>query len=347
VSNCKSREGEGSENWNPQQTITIYLESRPHKFLNEWVNFEDKSHLWCKEFISEISNWDATVRSDNRIKFDSTIKSNSEIVQTACILAGYRSTYTEFEDNRSVKFNNVHSISILKNRSYVGGQVITKEYVDYNGRVYCVTVPNGAIVIKRNEQVMISGNSGVPADILCGDPYSNDPLIQKGSVEALWDLFGGTINDKGYKVLDPHIGIIYGEAITPEVLNEIFTRLEVKGFSSENVVVGVGSYGIGHHTRDTFGMAIKATYTIVDGKETFIFKDPKTDTSKMKKSQTGKVAVFESEGKLIWQDHLFQYQKDELAGIDLLQEIFVDGKLLRDQTLQDIRSRANASYCKM
>jgi nicotinamide phosphoribosyltransferase len=202
-------------------------------------------------------------------------------------------------------------------------------------------------IMKRDGKVVIRADSGVPADILCGDPYSNDPLIQKGSVEALWDLFGGTINDKGYKVLDPHIGIIYGEAITPEVLKEIFTRLEVKGFSCENVVVGVGSYGIGHHTRDTFGMAIKATYTIVDGKETFIFKDPKTDTSKMKKSQTGKVAVFESEGKLIWQDHLFQYQKDELAGIDLLQEIFVDGKLLRDQTLQDIRSRANASYCKM
>ena len=67
----------------------------------------------------------------------------------------------------------------------------------------------------------------------------SDPSI-KGAIEILWDIFGGTINNKGYKVLDPHIGLIYGDSITIDRANEICKRLEAKGFASSNVVFGIG-----------------------------------------------------------------------------------------------------------
>lgn len=63
----------------------------------------------------------------------------------------------------------------------------------------------------------------------------------KGSIQVLWELFGGTINEKGYKTLDQHIGLIYGDSITLERAEEILSRLEAKGFSADNVVFGIGS----------------------------------------------------------------------------------------------------------
>lgn len=79
---------------------------------------------------------------------------------------------------------------------------------------------------------------------------------QKGVIELLWDIFGGTINDQGYKVLDPHIGAIYGDSITMERAIQICERLKAKGFASTNVVLGIGSFTYQYNTRDTFGSII-------------------------------------------------------------------------------------------
>lgn len=81
-----------------------------------------------------------------------------------------------------------------------------------------------------------------------------------GVVECLWETFDGTVSDKGYKVLDSHIGTIYGDSITLDRAREICERLKQKGFASINWVAGVGSYTYQYVTRDTFGFAMKATY---------------------------------------------------------------------------------------
>lgn len=61
--------------------------------------------------------------------------------------------------------------------------------------------------------------------------------VAKGTVEVLWDIFGGTVNSKGYKVLDPHIRAIYGDSITQQRQEMIYKILELKGFSVENVAL--------------------------------------------------------------------------------------------------------------
>lgn len=76
---------------------------------------------------------------------------------------------------------------------------------------------------------------------------------QKGTFQMLWETFGGTINDKGYKVLDPHIGLIYGDSITLERQAKILHLLERKGFTADNLVLGIGSFTYEYVTRDTYG----------------------------------------------------------------------------------------------
>jgi nicotinamide phosphoribosyltransferase len=185
-------------------------------------------------------------------------------------------------------------------------------------------------------KVVIRPDSGDPVLIVCGDPQGKTELERKGAVEALWDIFGGTVTDKGYKLLDSHIGLIYGDAITPNRAKEIVDRLAAKGFASINVVFGIGSYTYQYNTRDTFGFAIKSTACVINGQEKQIFKDPKTDDG-TKKSQKGKVMVWrDPNGKVQFQDGL-SLAHDLSA--DLLQPIFKDGKLLNEQTFAQIRER--------
>lgn len=301
-----------------------------------WVDTSDLCSDWSKDFIEELSYWDATRRSDTRFKFDTTVKEVIDKVELIALSAGYGVLISRREDKRKECFSDVYTAHILKNNE-LGGQSQQKEKVEYDGNVYCVQVPTGRLIVKRNDCVMVCGNSGDPVKIICGDRNSTEGLVRKGSVECLWDIFGGHINNKGYKVLNPHIGLIYGDAITPERAEEIFKQLEAKGFSAENVTYGVGSYSLGYTTRDTFMFALKATYTIINGEEKFLFKDPKTDDG-VKKSQKGKVAVIKTEDGIKYIDELNEEQYSKVEN-NLLEVVFKDGELIRDDSLSNIRER--------
>ena len=165
------------------------------------------------------------------------------------------------------------------------------------------------------------------------------PEEVKGAVEVLWDTFGGTLTEKGFKVLDEHIGLIYGDSITLERANEILTRLKNKGFASNNIVFGIGSYTYNYNTRDTLGFAVKATAGIVNGEVKPIFKKPKTDDG-MKNSAKGFLAVTKDEnGEFVLVDEVTDYTLID----DQLQTVFLNGSLLVDQSLQEIRDRIAAS----
>ncbi len=194
-------------------------------------------------------------------------------------------------------------------------------------------------IIAREGKIVIRPDSGDPVKIVCGDPMSPNPDVQRGVIEILWDIFGGTINEKGYKELDPHIGCIYGDAISLERCETICYLLEKKGFASTNMVYGIGSYTYQHNTRDTFGFALKSTYAKINGKEVFLSKDPITDNG-TKKSQTGMVTVESNSHEGIFcREAQTEEQRNMRKDIDLLQDIFLDGKLVREETLAEIRSR--------
>lgn len=191
-------------------------------------------------------------------------------------------------------------------------------------------------ILSRNGKVVIRPDSSpkTPVEILCGDPEAGTDHERKGLIECLWDIFGGTINSKGYKELDPHIGAIYGEAITTERADKILNILEKKSFASNNVCFGVGSYSFTMVSRDTLGFAIKATYGEVNGKPRDIFKDPKTDSG-MKKSLRGRVCVYNDNGIIRVLDRC----DSEKEGSGLLEEVFNDGILTKETSLKEIRER--------
>jgi len=188
-------------------------------------------------------------------------------------------------------------------------------------------------IVSREGKVVVRPDSGDPVEIICGNPNGKTEQEKKGVIELLWDVFGGTVNAKGFKELVPQIGAIYGDSITVTRATAICERLKAKGFASTNVVLGIGSFTYQYNTRDTFGFAMKATYGEVNGEGRAIFKDPITDDG-TKKSAKGLMKIELVDGQYTLTDEVSweEEQKGELK------EVFRDGKLLIDQSLFEIRN---------
>jgi len=185
-------------------------------------------------------------------------------------------------------------------------------------------------------------------------PDSGDMVdISVRTIEKLWEVFGGTINAKGYKELDPHIGLIYGDGCTLNRVHQIYDILKERGFAANNVVFGVGAFCF-HAlfdddgkmtvvTRDTFGMAMKATYGEFGDKQLFIFKDPKTDEGNLKKSHKGCCKVVDTPDEFkatrgnfaCWDEYMQLIPEEDTA----LKTVFKDGMIINRYDFMDIRRR--------
>jgi nicotinamide phosphoribosyltransferase len=308
---------------------------------------------------------------------------------TLIVIPGARYFYDESKDEVCINSVNAseHSVSTTKIFTVGESQMIADWLVEFPDGILSIVsdtfdlwqlitkyLPeNKEAIMARNGKLVIRPDSGNPVDIICGfiknengDILNSDKEIknggsyyktpkntpeEKGVIELLWDIFGGTINEQGYKVLDPHIGAIYGDSITLDRQIEIYERLESKGFASTNIVLGVGSFTYQMNTRDTLGFAAKGAWFEVEenflatpesvewGVRTVgydIYKDPVTDDG-TKKSLKGRCAVHIENGEYVVK---IQCDEEEEKG-GILQTIYEDGKFYNQTTLTEIRERIN------
>ena len=172
--------------------------------------------------------------------------------------------------------------------------------------------------------------------------YQEEPISEAeavGTIQCLWNTFGGTVNDLGFKHLDSHIGMIYGDGITVHRSVAILTRLKEKGFASTNIVFGVGSYSLNMLSRDHLGIAIKATNAIVDIEgvitDTPIYKEPKTDMSK--KSDRGYLVVLkDAEGNYTKKD---MQSRTAMLEVGELKTLYMNSQFHRFTNLATIEDR--------
>lgn len=179
--------------------------------------------------------------------------------------------------------------------------------------------------------------------LMRGDSGDCVEVVTK-TVFKLWDEFGGTVNSKGYKVLDPHVKAIYGDSITVQRCEEIYRILEEKGFACSNVALGVGSFSfqsieengmLKPFTRDTFSSCIKATYCEIEDKPFPIFKNPKDGG--FKKSQRGCCIVERNqEGEFVFTDG-HDWNTACKSETNELIPVFKDGKMLKEYSLKEVR----------
>lgn len=138
--------------------------------------------------------------------------------------------------------------------------------------------------------------------IINGDPAApQGSPQQKGALRCLYEVFGGDPTSTGHYMLNPRVGLIYGDSITIGRQHDILDGMFNQGFASGNVVLGIGSYTYQCVTRDTFGQAYKGTYGEVNGKPVEMFKAPATDDG-TKTSAKGLLRVLEKDGEYVLEE---------------------------------------------
>lgn len=357
----------------------------------EWVNKTDKDNLWLADFMNhDFHSRGGNPFTSIAVGLGHAISNKGS--DTLNVIPASRYYYDETEESMPIFSVNAseHSVSTTKIFT-VGEQQMIADWLEIfpKGILSIVSdtfdlwkliteyLPaNKEEIMNRDGKLVIRPDSGDPVDILCGfiknengDILNSDEEIknggsyyrtpkntpeEKGVIELLWDVFGGTINEQGYKVLDPHIGAIYGDSINLERQVEIYRRLEDKGFAATNIVLGVGSFTYVMLTRDSAGYAAKGSWFEVEdtrihndnGKETEwkekvsynIYKDPITDDGQ-KRSLKGLLCVTQNEhnGEL----EVIQECNWDLENKGMLQTIYENGKFFNQTTLTEIRNRVN------
>jgi nicotinamide phosphoribosyltransferase len=165
-------------------------------------------------------------------------------------------------------------------------------------------------------------------------PDSGDPVETSLNIlNWLWDIFGGTINDKGFKVINPNIRVLWGDGVNILSISKILNNIVKHGFSIENIFFGMGGKLLQGVNRDTFRFASKLCWAVVDGEERDVYKDPVGDTSK--KSKKGRL-------KLIIKDGAYQTVREHEHPDceNQLIPFFLNGDVLVNQTFQEVRDNA-------
>lgn len=183
-------------------------------------------------------------------------------------------------------------------------------------------------VVKRNGKLIIRPDSGDPLYVL--------PKI----LSILGDKFGVMNNEKGFKVLNPKIGVIQGDGIDATTLEKILAKLHQEGWSADNIGFGSGGGLLQKLNRDDARFAFKCSSVIVDGEERDVFKSPVTDAGK--KSKAGRlslVKIFNSFSGSFTYRTIKQKEKGSVAH-DNLVTVFKNGELTKEYDFIDIRRRA-------
>lgn len=215
---------------------------------------------------------------------------------------------------------------------------VVSDAYDY-WRMLTVTLPTvKQRILERDGKYVVRPDSGDPMLILCGNPDAEAGSPEnKGTFRLLEETFGATVNSKGYKELNSKIGVIYGDGMYFDRYKAILTKMKEMGYANTNLVIGIGGLLLQQHNRDDLGFAFKATYAEINGVATELYKDPITDPGK--KSHKGLMMLVKENGKYVTKDGVTWDEE----GRGELETVFINGKLLNETTLQEVRERASIS----
>lgn len=165
-------------------------------------------------------------------------------------------------------------------------------------------------------------------------PDSGDPVWMSVMIlEILWRSYGGTVNEKGYRVLDPHVSVIYGDYISLDMIKQILYEVVGKHrFAPSNIVFGMGGALLQKVNRDTQSFAFKCSAIDINGEWHDVYKHPVSDARKV--SKKGRLA-------LTCEDGVYATVRERcVPGYNVLQTVFLNGHIIREYTFDQVRKNA-------
>lgn len=168
-------------------------------------------------------------------------------------------------------------------------------------------------------------------------PDSGNPIMTPLRVlQELWDIFGGSVNSKGFKVLNPKVGVIQGDGMNAHSIGQLVNAMLAAGWSIDNIAFGMGGGLLQAHMRDDMRFAMKANAIDYGNGWQDVQKKPATDPSKA--SKAGRQAVMRNPAGA-----LETFREDALPadGSNLLRVIYRNGEVYDEETFFQVRDRAD------
>jgi len=199
---------------------------------------------------------------------------------------------------------------------------ITRFVRDYVGKTYKEKI------LARDGKVVIR-----PDSLRFPEDTPEDQMVW--ILEELWKVFGGSENSKGYRVLNPKVGALWGDGIDYTGISKILDKTKRAGFSTEALVFGMGGGLLQKINRDNQRFAFKCSANKIDGVWRNIWKKP-LDASKI--SKKGRLKLIKEESYHNWK---FSTVPESDPRQDELVEVFRNGEMLVEYDLDEVRARAN------
>jgi len=184
-------------------------------------------------------------------------------------------------------------------------------------------------VLKRNGTLVVRPDSGDPVTTLLN------------VFELLFEKFGFTVNKKAHRVLPAQVRVIQGDGIDLQSIPQIYEALHKKGISAENLVLGMGGALLQKVNRDTQKFALKCSYAEINGQAIKVRKQPVEMNEKgelvksFKTSKAGRLKLTHANGQF----RTVEEHAD--SNVDLLETVFENGVITKDQTFEEVRARAS------
>ena len=150
----------GALNAKPRRRFMVSLPFVPTKRVWECLDLSALSAAKAAAVITEANRWDGHVQKQRATlwQLTTTCRATADFYQAICALAGMRATLRHSVDDRSAAFSDCYRLNIVTDTRHIGCQKLKAEPVEYEGDVFCVTVPTGCIVVRHNGKTIIVGN---------------------------------------------------------------------------------------------------------------------------------------------------------------------------------------------
>ena len=195
--------------------------------------------------------------------------------------------------------------------------------------VACEAIWGGVLkdeALSRNGVLIIRPDSGDP------------PEVVLRCLRILYERFGGSLNTKGYRVLDSHVRLIQGDGVDPVMIDRILDQMARDGWSADNIAFGMGGALLQKLNRDTCQMAMKCSAVTVNGRDYRVSKSPVGD--KMKHSKSGRLTLISSNNGLL----TVPIETLHIAHVDQMRIVYEHNRdhhyVIKPETLDTIRERA-------
>lgn len=186
-------------------------------------------------------------------------------------------------------------------------------------------------ILERNGKMVWRHDSGPKEEI------TNRSLV------SLAHDFGYSYNKKHFQILNPKIGLLWGDDMERKTINALHTSINVNKWSSDNLVVGSGGGLLQKDkTRDTTGFAIKASNGMLGDKEINLIKDPATQPGK--KSKTGRLKLHEANGKFMTISSVGETPQMFNAYVDTLETVYEMGDIVKEHNFDEVRKRTEEAF---